>query len=176
MSTTLLNVAETASSTYGLGAQTAEVISPISRILPYVSSAFSASKYAVSLIASLFKPLLRLSPLPIVLYVIAPVTVFLNLVVTIFIRSPYDGLMYLLDALFPLYVFCGVACITGGLLGLTARILCRVTIHLIRRGEEEPTDRPRSRSVQRKLRPEVDRKGKGREKLPSPGVQVKLER
>jgi hypothetical protein len=174
MSTTLLNIAETASST-GMGAQIAEEMSPISRILPYISSAFSASKYAFKLTASLFKSLLRLSPLPIVLYVIAPVTVFLDLIVAVFIRAPYNGVIYLLDALFPLYVFCGVACITGGLLGLTGRILCRIVINLIQRGEE-PTSRARSRPVtlKRKLKPEEDRKGKGKER--SPDVQVKLER
>lgn len=165
MSSTLLNIVETASSAHGLGAQATEVISPISRILPYISSAFSASKYVFGLIVSLFQTLLHLSPFPIILYVIAPLTVFLDLVVAIFIRAPYNGVLYLLDALFPLYVFCGVACITGGLLGLTGRILCRILIHLIRRGEEP---------VKRKLRPEEDRKGKGRER--SLGAQIKLER
>ena len=173
MSSTLLNIVETASSAHGLGAQTAEVTSPISRILPYISSAFSASKYVFGLIVSLFQTLLHLSPFPIILYVIAPLTVFLDLVVAIFIRAPYNGVLYLLDALFPLYVFCGVACITGGLLGLTGRILCRILIHLIRRGEE-PAGRARSPPVKRKLRPEEDRKGKGRER--SLSAQIKLER
>jgi len=173
MSSTVLNIVQTASSAHGLGAQAAEVTSPISRILPYISSAFSASKYVSGLIVSLFQTLLHLSPFPIILYVIAPLTVFLDLVVAIFIRAPYNGVIYLLDALFPLYVFCGVACITGGLLGLTGRILCRILIHLIRRGEEPP-GRARSRPVKRKLRPEEDRKGKGRER--SLGVQIKLER
>ena len=173
MSTTLLNVVETASSTSGFGAQTAQVTSPISRIFPYISSGFSATKYAFSLIASLFNFLLRLSPLPIVLYVIAPVTVFLDLVVAIFIRAPYNGVLYLLDALFPLYVFCGVACITGGLLGLTARILCRVIINLVRRGEVQ-TGRARSRAVKRDLKPQEDRKGKGKERAPAL-IQVKFE-
>ncbi|KIM42050.1 hypothetical protein M413DRAFT_27575 [Hebeloma cylindrosporum] len=177
MSTTLVNIAETASSTQPFGSQAAEVASPISRILPYLSSLFSASKHAFNLTVSLVKSLLRLSPLPIVLYAIAPVTVFLDLVVAIFILAPYNAAVYLLDVLFPLYVFCGVACITGGLLGLTGRILCRVVINLIRRREEETGDRARSRAVKKRTvkLEEEDRKGKGKERV-SPGVQVKLER
>ena len=52
--TTLLNMAETVSSKHGLGAQMAEVILPIPRILPYISNAFSASKYAFGLISDHF--------------------------------------------------------------------------------------------------------------------------
>lgn len=94
--------------------------------------------------------------LPIVLHIIVPTMVFLNHVVAIFIHVPYNGMIYLLDTLFPLYIFCyrwvtntkfqkspshqagygrlEVACITGSLLGLTGHILCQVVIHLM--GEE----------------------------------------
>jgi len=75
-----------------------------------------------------FKPLFLLSPIPILLYVFAPVVVFIDAVTTLFIRLPYQTFLYLTDALFPLYVLCGVACITGGLFGLGARFLCRVLI------------------------------------------------
>jgi hypothetical protein len=99
------------------------------------------------------------------------VIVFLDIVAAIFIRAPYNSVVYFLDAMFPLYVFCGVACITGGLMGLVGRILCRVLIDMVQHGEEK-TDI--STPVKRKLKPEQDKKGKKKER--SSAERVKFER
>jgi hypothetical protein len=71
--------------------------------------------------------------------------------------------------MYPLYVFCGVACITGGLLGLVGRVLCRVVINMVQREEGKTDGLP---PVKRKLKP-VDKKGKGKER--SPGERPKSE-
>jgi len=172
MSTTILRATETTSSTLGLGAQPTDITSPISKALPYISTAFLVLKYLFGLIVWLFGTLQHLSPLPIVLYVLGPVIAFLDIAATVFIRAPYNGVVYLLDAIYPLYVFCGVACITGGLLGLVGRVLCRVVINMAQRGEEKTDRFP---PVKRKLKP-IDKKAKGKERERSPAEPHKLER
>lgn len=67
-------------------------------------------------------------PIPALAYLFAPLTVFLSYLAVIFIISPWSTLVYLLDVLHPLYVFFGVACLTGMLLGLLARYLAGVLI------------------------------------------------
>ncbi|KJA24264.1 hypothetical protein HYPSUDRAFT_65753 [Hypholoma sublateritium FD-334 SS-4] len=106
----------------------AEVASPISQLLPYLTAAFSALKLAGRVAARALRPIRSLSPAPALLYLLAPVFVFLDITATLFLRTPYRTAIYLLDAAFPLYVFVGVACITGGILGLTARVLSRVIV------------------------------------------------
>lgn len=46
------------------------------------------------------------------------------------VLMPFKTAAYLLDALYPLYVFCGVACITGCLLGLGGRYLSDVLVKM----------------------------------------------
>lgn len=106
----------------------AEVASPISQLLPYLTAAFSALKLTGRVAARALRPIRSLSPAPALLYLLAPVFVFLDITATLFLRTPYRTAVYLLDAAFPLYVFVGVACITGGILGLAARLLSRVII------------------------------------------------
>lgn len=115
----------------------AEVASPISQLLPYLTTAFSTLKLAVRVAARALRPIRTLSPAPALLYLLAPVFVFLDITATLFLRTPYRTALYLLDAAFPLYVFVGVACITGGILGLVARVLSRVILVSL---EVPPTD------------------------------------
>ncbi|KAF8153860.1 hypothetical protein B0H34DRAFT_640116, partial [Crassisporium funariophilum] len=97
------------------------------------------------------------------LYVFAPVTVFADIITTIFIRTPYRTAVYLLDALFPLYVLCGVACITGGVLGLLGRMLCRVLVNAVQAEDYAPnmTQRDSSKAVKAEQE-DVNTKGKGK--------------
>ncbi|KAF8969547.1 hypothetical protein BDZ97DRAFT_1915104 [Flammula alnicola] len=169
MSTTYRTATESASSILGLGLQPSatETSSPLSQILPYIAASFSVLTSASRVVLSLFRPLLLLSPLPVLSYIFAPLLVFLDIVATIFIRSPYRILVYLLDALFPLYVFCGVACITGGLLGLIGRVLCRVVVASVQVQDESASEASGERSsrgrAQVKLEAQsVDMQEKGR--------------
>ena len=116
----------------------AEAASPISQLIPYLTTAFSTLKLA----ARALRPIRTLSPAPALLYILAPVFVFLDIAATLFLRTPYRTAAYLLDAAFPLYVFVGVACITGGILGLLARVLSRVIIVSLEPPPVDVTDIP----------------------------------
>ena len=61
-------------------------------------------------------------------YILAPFITFSSILFVIAVGTPFSLLKWLLEALFPLYVFCGVACITGGLLGFCGRFLCSIII------------------------------------------------
>jgi len=61
-------------------------------------------------------------------YIFAPVITFSSILYAVALTTPFNLLKWLLEALFPLYVFCGVACITGGLLGLCGRFLCSIIV------------------------------------------------
>lgn len=118
--------------------------SPIEKVLPIIFSVISFVGPGYSLVLSLLKPLLVLSPLPIVLYLFAPIFVFINIAITLFVRLPYSTLVYLTDALYPFYVLCGVACIAGGVFGLSGRLLCQVLMRMVA-GETSVVPRVESR-------------------------------
>jgi len=64
-------------------------------------------------------------------YFMAPFFVFLETLVDVFFRLPYQIVLSLLDTFYPIYVFCGVACIAGGIIGVTARIISNVLVSLL---------------------------------------------
>uniref|UniRef100_A0A8H7XK45 Uncharacterized protein n=1 Tax=Psilocybe cubensis TaxID=181762 RepID=A0A8H7XK45_PSICU len=153
-------------------AQASEFTAPILRVIPYITFASSVVRTTFAFIWSLFHPLLRLSPLPIILYVLGPAIVFVDIFTTVFIRAPYTIIVYLMEALYPLYVFCGVACITGVILGLSARIISRLIVAAMS-AEEEP---PHMDENEDEPRLDSDLKGKGRQREPERvRVKVKVE-
>ena len=85
--------------------------------------------------------------MPILLYLFAPLIVFCQLVATIFLFAPYKSILYLLDAFYPLYVLAGVACITGGLLGIGGRGLSLLMVHLSQVRTEETTRKGKGKKV-----------------------------
>ncbi|TFK33087.1 hypothetical protein BDQ12DRAFT_448712 [Crucibulum laeve] len=107
---------------------------PIAKILPYLSIASSfllASitkvwRVTLAITTYLTQHLITVSPVPILAYVLAPITVFCEVAFGFFVLTPYRTTVYLLEAMYPVYVFCGVACITGGLLGLAGRSLSQI--------------------------------------------------
>ena len=119
--------------------------SPIWQLVSYITTAFSWFKYFLSSISS-FR-LLLFWPVPILLYLFAPVIVFSQLVVTIFFFAPYKSILYLLDAFYPLYVLAGVACITGGVLGIAGRELSRLLVYLLQDRTEETRRRSKGKTV-----------------------------
>lgn len=56
-------------------------------------------------------------------YLLAPFTTFAAILLSFTLLTPYRLILWLLDALFPIYVLCGVACITGSILGWGGRAL-----------------------------------------------------
>jgi hypothetical protein len=84
---------------------------------------------------------------PILLYLFAPVIVFSQLVVTIFLLGPYNIILYLFDALYPLYLLAGVACITGGVLGIAGRGLSQLLVYLSQVRAEETTRKGKGKKV-----------------------------
>ncbi|KAF9459509.1 hypothetical protein BDZ94DRAFT_892841 [Collybia nuda] len=142
----------------------------LQQAIPYLLSAGSAilsgisvvSRFFVALLSTTTRSILFFSPLPILLYVLAPVIVFFELVVDTFIRLPLGVTMYLLDAFYPVYVFCGVACIVGGLMGLFGRLLSKFVVDLVMNGyppveevkPEVEDARPPRRHKRRKIKVE----------------------
>lgn len=98
-----------------------EYSAPLAQALPYL-------KFALGFALDVAKGTWNISkqyiiPIPIILYIIAPFTVFLGYLASAFVFVPYATVVYLLEALHPLYVFCGVACLTGALLGAIGRLV-----------------------------------------------------
>lgn len=136
-----MSVSSTATQT---GTSMANADSSISQLISYITTAFSWFKYLLSPILS-FRFLL-FWPVPILLYLFSPVVVFSQLVVTTFFFAPYESFLYLLDALYPIYVLTGVACITGGVLGIAGRELSRLLVYLLQDRTEE-TRRSKGKKV-----------------------------
>ena len=61
--------------------------------------------------------------------------------------APYKIILYLLDAFYPLYVLAGVACITGGVLGIAGRELSRLLVYLLQVRTEETTRKGKGKKV-----------------------------
>jgi hypothetical protein len=98
-------------------------------LIPYVYSALAVVVSLLSFTVAIIR--LVLSPLPILLYIIAPITTFIDAATTFFIRLPYQTLLYFADALYPLYVLFGVACITGCLFGYGGRLIVGAVVNSI---------------------------------------------
>lgn len=109
--------------------QSTTSVAPLQQILPYLYSLPSLLVYLLSLVSSviklLFKPFVILSPYPIVLirYLVAPLLTAGDVLLDTCVRFPYAVLLYVLDALYPVYVLCGVACILGLVVGLCGRVI-----------------------------------------------------
>ncbi|PPQ70004.1 hypothetical protein CVT24_003779 [Panaeolus cyanescens] len=102
---------------------------PLSKALPYLVSFLTLLQHvALSIWSILQWILIFLSPLPALVYLMSPLIFFLDLCVAIFLTSPYRALMYILEAVQPLYVLCGVACITGGIMGLSGRWISGILV------------------------------------------------
>lgn len=93
--------------------------------LSFVSIVFQALKASLG---KLVYPVILFSPIPIILYLLSPFVTFVQLALGVLVLAPYHSVVYLSDAIYPVYVFCGVACIVGALLGLSGRVLSALLI------------------------------------------------
>ena len=118
-----------------MATQAAASPAALQQLLPYVSggSALFSSvsvvfRFLIRLISSTSRFILFFSPLPIALYLFAPAFVFLKIVTDFLIVLPYRITLSVLDVFYPFYVFFGVACITGALVGLSGRLITELLI------------------------------------------------
>ncbi|KAJ7458978.1 hypothetical protein FB451DRAFT_1273003 [Mycena latifolia] len=115
----------------------------LARALPYIKAGasviissslaiFRASFAALAFITKVVAhPLVFLSPFPFVLYILAPVIVFVHLFLDTAVYKPYRVIVYLSDALYPAYIFLGVACIAGALMGLSGRLAVLGVVYVL---------------------------------------------
>lgn len=103
------------------------IVPPIFTLIPIVAQAFSFLRSAASYVASsgyafialLLTPLTLV--LPIFTYTFAPFVYTAQMLTDMLVVTPYQVAVYILQALYPLYVFVGVACISGLVIGFGAR-------------------------------------------------------
>lgn len=127
----------------------------------FAAFATNAFTFATSFSFSLVSSATRLSFSPFILaypaisYLVAPFLVFAVMVVNISVLSPLSAARYLLSSLYPVYVFCGFACITGVVVGLGGRGLSALLTRAFARSEQDgsaPADVPMARETERRSR------------------------
>lgn len=96
-----------------------------------LASSLALYRLLVALAFNISKPILLLSPVPIALYILSPIFTLCSVLFDMLVLMPFKAAVYLFDALYPLYVFCGVACIMGCLLGLGGRYLSDVLVKMV---------------------------------------------
>jgi len=138
---------------------------PITQIIPFLSKTASflvsiASQInfvLVFLTSWLSYPifLLAKAPLPFILYIMSPVIVFGQIVAGVFFVIPYHAVVDFFVAVQPFYVFCGVACISGALIGLGGRVFAGVVSAVIVGHEEVESRSIEQSSLDEKLKNRV---------------------
>ena len=121
--------------------QVIENTPPISQIIPFVSKAASllvvTISYTSSVVAFLFSfishPTLLLvnAPLQFIFYILSPFIVFGQIVLGVFFVTPYHVAVDFFVAMQPIYVYYGVACISGAVIGLGARVIASMASSVI---------------------------------------------
>jgi len=94
-------------------------------------------------------------PLAIIWSILRPLTLLLEILFILFIRTPYSVVSWFVtEAIYPLYVFFGVAALLGGGVGYTASHIPKVINTGIAqlRGSSAPLALPKSDTVTKKIR------------------------
>lgn len=92
---------------------------------------------------------------PAISYLVAPLLVSVVMVINISILTPFTVARYLLNSLYPVYVFCGVACITGIVAGVGGRGISTLLTRMFATSEQDgtaPTHVPAARRSGRRSR------------------------
>lgn len=116
-----------------------------------------ATSFCVSFVSNVtrwsFSPFILVYPA--ISYLIAPILVFLAMVINVSVLEPLGTARYLLSSLYPVYVFCGVACITGIVVGVGGRglsaLLTKAIVKSVQQ-ESAPTDTPVASRTERRNR------------------------
>jgi hypothetical protein len=131
-----------------------------------VTSTFSVGLSALShvvwllnlLFLSLFSPLLAI--LSICIYILSPFIISSKILLDLLVVFPYRAVSYVSQALYPIYAFLGVACLSGAIIGFGARQLVSLVGWGIL-GETHGTGQSRSPSHARaQKRPSASARGK----------------
>ncbi|TEB25387.1 hypothetical protein FA13DRAFT_1167449 [Coprinellus micaceus] len=140
------------SSALPLAEAASQLSAALTKIYPYVKTT-TLLALDVAKASWAFSQRFMIHPIPIVLYIIAPLTVFVGYLASIFVFMPYATLVYLLEALHPLYVFCGVACLTGALLGVVGRLVAWLVVASV--VPEAETIRTKTKKAVWKMKEEI---------------------
>ena len=92
---------------------------------------------------------------PAISYLVAPLLVSAAIVINVSVLTPLSVARYLLSSLYPVYVFCTVACITGVVAGMGGRGLTVLLTKMFTESEQDgdaPTDVPAARGVEGRSR------------------------
>jgi hypothetical protein len=127
--------------------QVIDNIPPIKQLIPFLLKFTSLLASAASQLSSALVPLSSLlfysiillanTSLKIILYVISPILAFVQIVLGVLLVDPYHAIVNFFLAVQPFYVFCGVACITGTVIGLGGRRAARALTSAIMGPEHE---------------------------------------
>ncbi|KII90257.1 hypothetical protein PLICRDRAFT_40462 [Plicaturopsis crispa FD-325 SS-3] len=102
---------------------------PLAKFLPFLNQAAHSSFYLLrasfAVLPRLYGPLTTVVtwPLPILLYLLSPVFVLTHILYSTFIETPYNAIVGLAVALYPVYVFVGIAIVLGALVGVSGKIV-----------------------------------------------------
>lgn len=128
---------------------------PISSILPLLSSALSTGFSVISYISGFLRTISHtlLSPFlaifAVVVYLLSPIIISSQMLFDTLVRMPFRAAVYVLQALYPIYAFLGVACLSGIIFGIGARQIVRLVGWGLLGGEAPSTQRngspPRTR-------------------------------
>jgi hypothetical protein len=123
---------------------------PIEQLIPFLSksasllasaaSHLSSALVFLSSILSYSIILLASAPLQIILYVISPVLAFVQIVLGVLLVNPYHAIVNFFLVVQPFYVFCGVACISGTVIGLGGRRVARALTSALMGPEHETVE------------------------------------
>jgi hypothetical protein len=100
---------------------------PISSLLPLLFSTFTTSFSAISYTSGILHTISRilfspfLAVIPIAFYLLSPIIITSQILFDTFVGMPYRAAVYVLQALYPIYAFIGVACLAGIVVGIGAR-------------------------------------------------------
>jgi len=92
---------------------------------------------------------------PAISYLVAPLLVFVVTVINVSFLAPLSTARYILSSLYPIYVFCGVACITGIVVGMGGRGLAALLAGIFATMDQDgstPTNVPVARGGERRSR------------------------
>ncbi|KIJ61692.1 hypothetical protein HYDPIDRAFT_115477 [Hydnomerulius pinastri MD-312] len=96
---------------------------PITQLLPLLQATLRASysllHLAMRAVFALTAPVYLLWP--IILTLFSPITIIINILLDAVIFTPFSIIRSATAAMYPLYIFCAVACISGGVVGIFGR-------------------------------------------------------
>ncbi|KAG1750346.1 uncharacterized protein EDB91DRAFT_1046242 [Suillus paluster] len=109
---------------------------PITQIIPILRATFSLLRtffsQASRVLVVLATPLLIF--VPFVSRLLAPLILVFHIVLDAAVYTPYTIISIAVVALYPVYIFCGVACISGAVLGILGRSLVALSNNAIAPG------------------------------------------